>query len=53
MKREMYYTKRYNTKDELLHAIYEYMDYYTYRRVQRKLGVLTPMEYHEKLMLAA
>ena len=53
MKREMYYTKRYKTKDELLDAIHKYMDYYTNSRVQRKLGVLTPMEYHEQMMLVA
>ncbi len=29
------------------------MDYYTNRRVQRNLGVLTPMEYHEKKLAQA
>lgn len=53
MKREMYYTRKYQTKDELTKAIHSYMDYYTNRRVQRKLGVLTPMEYHEQMLLAA
>jgi transposase InsO family protein len=53
MKREMYYTKKYQTKDELIDAIHKYINYYTNRRVQRKLNVLTPMEYHEKMMLAA
>ncbi|MCI9534159.1 MAG: DDE-type integrase/transposase/recombinase, partial [Lachnospiraceae bacterium] len=37
MKREMYYGKKYKTKDDLLRAIEEYIDYYTNRRVQRKL----------------
>lgn len=54
MKREMYYGKKYKTKEELIKAIEEYMDYYTNKRVQRNLGVLTPMEYHEKqLQIAA
>lgn len=53
MKREMYYTRKYQTKDELMKAIHSYMDYYTNGRVQRKLGVLTPMEYHEQMLLAA
>lgn len=53
MKREMYYTKKYQTKEELIRAIQEYMDYYTNKRVQRKLGVLTPMEYHKKMLTAA
>lgn len=53
MKREMYYTKKYQTKEELAQAIHKYMNYYTNKRVQRKLNILTPMEYHEKMMLAA
>ena len=53
MKREMYYTKKYLTKKELITAIHKYMDYYTNKRVQRKLDILTPKEYHEKMMLAA
>lgn len=53
MKREMYYTRKYQTKAELINAINSYMNYYTNQRPQRKLGVLTPMEYHEKLLLAA
>ena len=34
-------------------AITEYMDYYTNDRPQRGLGILTPKEYHEKLLLTA
>lgn len=46
MKREMYYGKKYKTKEELIVAIEKYLDYYTNKRVQRNLGVLTPMEFH-------
>lgn len=53
MKREMYYTKKYQRKEELIEAIHKYMNYYTNKRVQRNLNVLTPMEYHQKMMLAA
>ena len=53
MKREMYYGKKYKTKDELIKAIEEYIDYYTNKRVQRKLCVLTPQEYYEKQLLLA
>ena len=53
MKREMYYGRRYKTKEELRSAIEEYIDYYTNKRIQRKLGVLTPMEYHEMKMIEA
>lgn len=49
MKQEMYYGKKYKTKDELITAIIDYMNYYTNKRVQRNLGILTPMEYHNKL----
>ncbi|MFI3171814.1 MAG: IS3 family transposase [Eubacteriales bacterium] len=38
MKREMYYTKKYQTKEELIKAIHNYMNYYTNERVQRGLG---------------
>ena len=54
MEREMYYGKKYKTKEELITAIETYLEYYTNKRVQRKLGVLTPMEYHTmKLQNAA
>lgn len=53
MKREMYYGKKYNTKEELIEAIERYIDYYTNKRVQRNLCVLTPQEYYEKQLLMA
>ncbi len=53
MKREMYYGHKFRTKDELVQAIEGYMAYYTTKRVQRNLGVLTPMEYHEMKLLKA
>lgn len=48
MKREMYYGRKYKTKEALIKAIEDYIDYYTNRRVQRNLGVVTPMEFYEK-----
>ena len=51
MKREMYYGRKFRTKEELLKAIEKYMTYYTGKRVQRKLKVMTPMEYHERKLL--
>ena len=48
MKREMYYGKKYKTKEELMLAIDKYIDYYTNKRVQRNLEVLTPLEFHEQ-----
>ena len=42
------YGKKYKTKEELMLAIEKYIDYYTNKRVQRNLGVLTPLEFHEQ-----
>lgn len=53
MKREMYYTKKYQIKEKLIKAIHNYMNYYTNERVQRGLGVSTPIEYHQKMLLIA
>ena len=52
LKRERYYGKRFTGKKELIQMIENYIRYYNTRRVQRNLGVLTPMEKHE-LSLAA
>jgi transposase InsO family protein len=52
LKREQYYGRRFTSKRELVRMIESYIRYYNNRRVQRKLGVLTPMEKHN-LALAA
>ena len=52
LKRERYYGKRFTRKQELVQMIENYIRYYNTRRVQRNLGVLTPMEKHQ-LSLAA
>lgn len=52
LKRERYYGKRFESKQELLSMIHSYISYYNNRRVQRKLGVLTPLEKH-RLAFAA
>ncbi|WP_279202389.1 IS3 family transposase [Intestinimonas butyriciproducens] len=52
LKRERYYGRRFTSKKELVQMIHHYIHYYNIRRVQRNLGVLTPMEKHE-LYLAA
>ena len=53
MKREMYYTRKFRTKEDLIQTIEKYLDYYTTKRVQRNLGVLTPSEYHKMKLLDA
>ncbi len=52
IKRERYYGKRYKDRETLLKMIEDYIDYYNNKRLQRKLGVLTPMEKHELYLLS-
>ena len=52
LKRERYYGRRFTSKHELVQMIQQYIRYYNTRRVQRNLGILTPMEKHA-LCLAA
>ncbi len=52
LKRERYYGKRFTSKQELTQMITNYIRYYNTQRVQRNLGIMTPMEKHS-LYLAA
>lgn len=52
IKREKYYGNRFESKESLIEMIETYIDYYNTKRLQRNLGVLTPMEKHS-LSLAA
>ena len=52
LKRERYYGKRFTSKKELVDMIEDYIRYYNNQRVQRNLGILTPVEKHN-LYLAA
>ncbi len=53
LKRERYYGHRFTDKESLISMIENYIDYYNNKRLQRKLGVLTPMEKHTGYCLAA
>lgn len=53
LKRERYYGRRFLSREELVQMIENYITYYNNRRVQRNLGVLTPMEKHENYLMAA
>ena len=53
LKRERYYGKQFTTRESLVKMIEDYIDYYNTKRLQRKLGILTPMEKHEQYLLAA
>ena len=47
LKRERYYGKRFKDKESLIKMIEDYIYYYNNKRLQRNLGVLTPMEKHQ------
>jgi transposase InsO family protein len=53
LKQEMYYGHRFTSRDQLAQAISDYIHYYNYERFQRRLSVMTPMEFHEHYALAA
>lgn len=52
LKRERYYGRRFACKQKLTDMIVNFIHYYNAQRVQRGLGVLTPLEKHE-LFIAA
>ena len=51
LKRERYYGKRFESRESLVRMIEEYIFYYNTQRLQRNLGVLTPMEKYESYRL--
>ena len=53
LKRERYYGKRFNDRENLVRMIEDYISYYNTKRLQRNLGILTPMEKHKLFYLAA
>ena len=52
LKRERYYGKRFTDRDTLVKMIEDYIDYYNTKRLQRNLGILTPIEKHKQLLAA-
>ncbi|WP_425757333.1 IS3 family transposase [Ihubacter sp. rT4E-8] len=52
LKRERYYGKKFTDRDSLVAMIEDYIEYYN-KRLQRKLGVLTPLEKHQSYLQAA
>ena len=53
LKRERYYGHRFSDREALVCMIKDYIHYYNTRRLQRNLGVLTPMEKHDQYLAAA
>ena len=52
LKRERYYGIRFTDKASLVAMIEDFIQYYNTERLQRNLGVLTPMEKHEMFFAA-
>lgn len=53
LKRERYYGRHFSSREALVSMIEEYIEYYNGRRLQRNLGIMTPMEKHESYLDAA
>ena len=53
IKRERYYGRHFTDRESLITMIKEYICYYNHKRLQRNLGVLTPMEKHKTYLPAA
>ena len=52
LKRERYYGKRFTDRQSLVSMIENYIEYYNHKRLQRNLGVLTPLQKHELFKVA-
>ena len=52
LKREAYYGNRFTSRQELVEMIEAYIPYYNNQRVQRNLGIVTPMEKHAMALAA-
>jgi len=53
LKREMYYCHKFTGRNQLVQAILDYIYYYNYRRFQRRLSIMTPMEFYNHYAIAA
>lgn len=53
LKRERYYGKHFTSRESLIKMIEQYIVYYNNKRLQRKLGVVTPMEKYTNYLKAA
>ena len=48
LKSEMFYHHKFESTDELIVAIKEYIDYYNNKRIKEKLKGLSPVQYRTK-----
>jgi transposase InsO family protein len=52
LKREKYFGKRFTNRESLVAMITNYIEYYNNKRLQRNLGIMTPIEKHTLLLAA-
>ena len=53
LKRERYYGYKFTNRAQLVQMITDYIDFYNNYRLQRRLSVMAPMEFHQHFALAA
>ena len=53
LKRERYYGRKFMDKESLIVMINDYIEYYNSKRLQRNLGILTPLEKYQFYLQAA
>lgn len=53
LKRESYYGRKFTSREQLVQMIEGYLDFYNHRRLQRRLNVMTPIEFYQHFALAA
>lgn len=52
LKSEMYYLNKFQTYESLEQAIYEYIEFYNTKRLQKKLKGMVPIEYRNHTLTA-
>ena len=53
LKRERYYGHKFTDRAQLVQMITDYIDFYNNYRIQRRLSVMAPMEFHQHFALVA
>ena len=48
LKTECFYKREFKTKEEIVEAVRDYLDYYNHRRIQLKLKGLSPTQYRKQ-----
>ena len=48
LKTECFYGREFNTREEIVNAVRDYLNYYNHRRIQLKLKGLSPIQYRKQ-----